>query len=449
MLTFERFLEHHQADQLWFPGAKVLLAVSGGVDSMVMWDLFKRTDCVIGIAHMHFGLREKEADRDQLFVEEQAKVSLTPVYSTQRDTRAYAAAHGISIETAARALRYTWLESIRQQEGYDFIATGHHADDDAETMLMHLTRGTGVKGMGGIPVRNGHVIRPLLFATRQEIYTYARTHQIPFVEDSTNSDTQITRNHFRHAVIPQLEKINPAFTHTMQENAIHFREAAVLMQERVDQLLSKWVRQIGDTMHVLQKPLCAHPAAATLLYHWLGPYGFQAEQCKQILRAAGHSGKQFLSVDYRLITTRTEFILVHQEASAIQTQYIDTDVTSIHAGPFTLQFRTLPFASGMSLDTAADMAQFDLALLQWPLMIRPWQKGDYMYPYGVYKSGTNKPGKKKLSDLFTDAKYHLLDKERAVVLCSGEHILWVPGLRQDARFIVSKKTTKVLRVQVK
>ena len=444
----DQFRQYITSVYTWQPTDRVLLAISGGVDSMVMMHLFREAKIEFGIAHMHFGLRGEESDRDSAFVREQAMLAGVPFYEKQVDTRSFAAENQLSIETAARALRYTWFEEIRASENYTLIATAHHAQDAAESMLMHLIRGTGLKGMTGITPVYGHVIRPLLFATRDAVLQYAIDNRIPFVEDSSNVDTTFRRNFVRHQILPACVEVNPAFISTMQQNARHFREGYMLMQERVDVLLRKWLRTHGAEVHMPVKPVMSHEAAETLLFAWLSPYGFNQHQIQDIMRSAGRSGNQFVSEHFRLITTQAHFILCHIEAAEVTAQYVDQDTHSISSGKWKLQLQVLDMSPHLRLHNNSKYIYFDADKLTWPLLVRAWKKGDYMYPFGLHKTSSNKPAKKKLSDLFTDAKYALTDKENALILCSGDHIVWVAGLRQDSRFTVTSHTKRVLRISV-
>lgn len=430
------------------PTDKVLLAVSGGVDSMVMLHFFRQAELSIGVAHMHFGLRGDESDRDAAFVREYCRAAGIEFHEQKVDTRHYAADHHMSIETAARHLRYTWLEEIRSSAGYDCIATAHHGDDAAESMLMHLIRGTGLKGMTGISPRRGNLIRPLLFSSRNAILQYAQENSIRFIEDSSNQEITYRRNFVRHQIIPACLEMNPGFVATMQSNARHFSEGFHLMQERIDQLLIKWVKPVGDELRMPIKPLLKHPAANTLLFAWLSPFGFNEQQCQQIVQGAGKSGNQYLSSNYRLVTTQTQFILCHLDSTSITTQLINSDCHRVAAGKWTLHFSVINMSPAINIEFGKSYVYFDADKLTWPLLIRAWKPGDYMYPLGMHKKDSHKPAKKKISDLFTDAKFALPDKENTALVCSGEHIIWAVGLRQDGRFAVTAKTKKVLRVTI-
>lgn len=447
-LTPQIFQAHLRSTGLCGPEDRLLLAVSGGLDSMAMWHLFRMSGFTVGVAHMHFQLRDTDADADQQFVEEAARASNTPFHTTRVSAREYARQHKLSIEEAARILRYQWLEDIRSANGYTHICTAHHGDDQAETMLMHLVRGTGVKGLSGIPLRSQQVIRPLLFTDRATLSAYCSEHQVQYREDATNADTDIRRNFIRHKVMPLLRELNPSLIQTMRENAERMGDAAGLMQERSDALLHRWLTVKGDDIQLPIKRITHHKAGRSLLYHWLSAYGFNNDQCAQIWEAAGNSGRQFLSATHRLVTTGSHFLLTGHQPSAISMVYIDQEQRAVQFGKSVLHFEILRHAPGLSVHTSPDTALFDAEKLQWPLTLRIWEKGDYLYPLGLTKPKSGKPGKKKVSDLLVDIKMSIPDKERTPVLMSGDQIIWVAGVRQDGRFAVTGKTTRILRVHL-
>lgn len=447
-LTPQIFKAHLRSTGLCGPEDRLLLAVSGGLDSMAMWHLFRMAGFTLGVAHVHFELRDADADADQRFVEEAARSANTPFFTTRVATREYARQHKMSIEEAARILRYQWLEEIRAANGYTHICTAHHGDDQAETMLMHLVRGTGVKGLSGIPSVSQQVIRPLLFTDRAALSDYCREHNVPYREDATNADTDIRRNFIRHKVMPLLRELNPSLIQTMRENAERIKDAAELMQERSDALLHRWLTVKGDDIVLPIRRITHHKAGRSLLYHWLSAYGFNNDQCAQIWEAAGNSGRQFLSPTHRVVTTSSHFLLTGHPPTSTSMIHIDRDQGAVQFGKSVLHFELFRHAPGLSLHSAADTALFDAEKLQWPLTLRIWEKGDYLYPLGLTKPKSGKPGKKKVSDLLVDIKMSIPDKERTPVLLSGDHILWVAGVRQDGRFAVTGKTAQVLRVRI-
>jgi len=444
--AFEHYIAKHALCQ---PGDTILLAVSGGMDSMAMWHLFQTSGYTFHIAHVHFGLRDTEADRDRYFVENHARSAVVPCHIRHVQTTAYAKEHKLSVEEAARNLRYEVLLAIAAEHGCNKIATAHHLNDQAETLLLNLTRGTGIKGMSGIPVINGKVIRPLLFAQREEIAAYCGQHGIEFIQDSTNEDMQFRRNYVRHQIIPAFERINPAFIKTMERNAAHFKAADHFAQIAIHKLLKKWiVRHHGD-MQLPVKPLLHHPYTLTILYTWLSPYGFREDQCMQIADALLRPGKVFHTDLARLITGSRHLILCDNAAQDVQTLLLEKKQATIISGGVSMEISLIKNQPGLQVQNSAESVFFDADLLQWPLMLRGWCKGDYMYPAGLFKKDTGKPAKKKVSDIFTDAKWSLRDKEQAIILLSGEHIIWVLALRSDIRFQVSEHTKTVARFRLK
>lgn len=428
--------------------ARILLAVSGGVDSVVMTYLLASANYTIGIAHVNFQLRDGDAEKDEAFVKNLATSLNVPFFTTSVDTKKYASANKLSIEEAARNIRYQWLEEIRIQNSYDFIATAHHLNDHAETMLMHLTSGTGLQGMHGIRARNGNIIRPLLFATREQIETYASEHQLTFCTDVTNNSDVYLRNAFRKQVIPFLQQTNPSFLQTMATNAQHFREAHLLADERAVMLLHKWLKTTPTAISLPIKPITNHPAASTLLHTWLAPFGFTHAQITELATQQHVSGKQFLTNTHRLIVDRKHFLLTSYPQVNANIQIIENPSGSYHIKNGKLKIEKMAMHPNINLQASNNIAYFDADKIEFPLTLRVWQKGDYMYPLGLFKKGKTKPGKKKISDILTDARIAIPEKENTFVLCSGEYILWLIGIRSDERFRVSNNTTNVLKISM-
>ncbi len=410
-------------------GDTVIVALSGGADSVALLHILLslRYKCVA--AHCNFHLRSEESERDEQFVRSLCQEWHVPLYVQPFDTEVYARTNRLSIEMAARDLRYVWFRELAAQVQAQAVAVAHHADDQAETMLMNLVRGTGLRGMCGMPVRNGIVVRPLLCCTRQSIEDYLRTRHIPFVTDSTNAQTDYRRNKFRLVVLPALEQINPSIRQTLAEARNHFAGYRLIVQTYMEQAAARLVREKDGRLHIDTERLLSGPAPETVLYELLSPYGFNAAQIAQLYAALGSTpGKRFESPTHCAIKDRTEIIIDKKRDRRQAAPEIDLNIRPRRA---TEQF---PAAD-------AHVAFFDADKLRGPLSLRHWQAGDTFCPIGL-------KGKKKISDFFTDIKLDLQQKQDVWLLLSGNEIAWVIGFRMDDRFKVTGQTRQIAEISV-
>ncbi len=421
------------------PGeSPTLLAVSGGIDSVCMAHLFHAAGLDFGIAHCNFQLRGADADADEAFVEELAKGLNKRFYAKRFDVAAMVEEEGISVQMAARKLRYSWFEDLLDQHNFEQVATAHNLNDAVETVVMNLIRGTGIKGLTGIPVRNGRVIRPLLFATRADIEGMVRTLNLPFREDRSNRETKYHRNRIRHELIPVMQAINPAFLETFRSNMAAFEGSREILEVQTAEKRLKLFNatEQGYCIRVgeLQKlfPLKAW------LYELFSPYGFNQAQCKELeglLEA--DSGKQLQSPSYCIYKDREHLFLNRKkEQPAFERYYIDEPGSEVHL-PFRLKLEVLQRDELEAIPGEAETACLDLDKLNFPLIFRRWQDGDYFYPLGM-------GGMKKLSDFFIDRKIPLPQKASTWIMCSGKKIVWVMGQRIDHRFRITPTTQRVL-----
>jgi tRNA(Ile)-lysidine synthase len=420
----------------------ILLAVSGGIDSTVMAHLFNQAKYRFAIAHCNFCLRGKESDEDEDFVKRLAKQLKVPFFTEKFDTSSIASQQGTSIQMAARDLRYSWFEKIRRDHGFAYVATAHHQDDQAETFLINLIRGTGIAGLHGIPVKNGAVIRPLMFAFRKDIEEYATHHQINYRTDHTNNETKYLRNKIRHELIPLLCNINPEFTRGLTASI-----SRISAFEQVgNQVMKTWCRdaittdgkdQFIDIQHLL-KSEPVEPYAWALL----SPYGFNETQVANILGCLDkETSKTIFSATHRLMKDRQRLILSLLEPK--------TQDKSFKIGlfakkkrmskPVRLDFERISDVINYKIPVSSNIASFDAGKLQFPLTLRKWQHGDAFFPFGMKK-------KKKVSDFFIDQKFSLKEKEQAWFLCSGNDIMWIIGHRIDHRYRVTSATREVVCV---
>ncbi len=419
---------------------RVLLAVSGGVDSMVMADLFHKAGVKHGLAHCNYKLRGIASDQDEQLVRDYALQHNIDIHCVAFPTFDLAKTEKASIQVLARRLRYEWLDSIRSAEGYDFIATAHHINDAAETMLYNLAKGCGIRGLHGIAERTGHIVRPLLFATRAEIHAYAEANNIIWREDESNAGSYYMRNKIRHEVVPVFKAINPQWERTMEANIQRFRDAEALFQYAVEAISRQVCSTNPDGSRVIHLgALEDFPAAATVLYEILRPLGFTPGQVAGILAVkAGHSGALFCSPAYRLLINRGDAHVVREQGGEDKEITIDETVQSVSLAEGNLE---IIHCQGKPAVFNADphIAVLDTAQLSWPLKMRHWHAGDFFFPLGM------KGRRKKLQDLFTDEKLSRFEKEKVWVLETAEgKICWVLGLRIDESFRIRPETSEYI-----
>lgn len=430
-----------QRDLLKYDSTPVIAGVSGGADSVALLDILHTLGYNCIIAHCNFHLRGKESDSDEAFVEKLAGHLNLPYHKIDFDTVGYAELKGISIEMAARDLRYEWFDKLLHEHKAQAIAVAHHADDSAETMLMNLIRGTGLKGITGIPARNGQIVRPLLSCYRSEIETYLTQRHLQYVTDSTNISLDYTRNKIRNQIIPLLEEINPSVRYTLNDNRQRFEEAYQLYKQEIDKIKDKVISTKDDITCIDTRDLTAHPAASSILFEILSPCGFNNSQVKQIAANMNDEpGKQFFSATHRLIIDRNELIVCKQENITDENyRILETDVEL--KVPFEIYLRKIEITPDFSPSKDALKVHLDLSKLTFPLELRRWQAGDSFQPYGM-------KGVKKLSDYFTDLKLNLLEKENIWILTSADKIVWVVGHRIDDNFKIDKNTRQVLEIKI-
>ena len=417
---------------------KLLVAVSGGLDSMVMLHLLHNAGIKIVAAHCNFGLRGIESDIDEVFVKTEAGKLGIPCRVEHFDTSAYAEQNGVSIQMAARELRYRWFHEISARENFDAIAIAHNSDDRIETLFINLARGTGIRGMVGIRPKNGKIIRPLLFASRNEIEQYAKTHGVSFREDSSNNTDIYARNHIRHHAIPGLEHYFPGMKHAIERGMEHFSEVELFYNEAIERYKKEIVSTVRDLTYINLCGLIQSPSPPTLLYEILKPYGFPNSVASEILDEKEHlSGRQFFSDTHRLVHDRQTLVVQNLYNEIPQEYLIDEQCSNMDA-PIRLKIDKFDHHSGFLPDTAPDTACLDGDKLQFPLLLRKWKHGDTFRPLGMKQM-------KKLSDFFIDAKLSLIEKERLWIMISDGQIAWIVGLRIDDRFKITDKTKKIVK----
>lgn len=427
---------------LFQPSANILLAVSGGADSVVMAGLFYQAGFQFGIAHANFKLRAEESDRDELFVRNLAEKYKVKFFVRHFETDKFARQNKLSIQVAARQLRYEWFNELVIKHGYDRIATAHHLDDQVESFLINLARGTGIAGLHGIPLRQGKIIRPMMFTGRKEIEAYARTNNIEFVKDSSNLSVKYTRNRIRLKVIPQLELVNPAFRQELTHTIGHIRDAEIIYRQTVDQKRKEIFHRKGDEFIIAADQFFSLKPLTTWAFELLSPFGFNQANIKDIIGMSDAiPGKEVQSATHRLIKDRDQLIIAPRGKPGLETTFlITTDDLAKKAikFPVNIGFETLHEIPAKFADPAIT-AYLDIDKLDFPLLIRKWKRGDFFYPMGM-------PRRKKLSDFFTDQKFSIVEKEKQWLICSGKDIAWVIGHRIDDRYKLTSSTRRILKI---
>ena len=426
MLT--KFQHHIEQNFPQLKDKKLLLAVSGGIDSMVLLDLFYKLRFDICVVHCNFQLRGKESDADEMLVRETCQDRFIPYFIESFDTLEFAKENKLSIQLAARKLRYDWFQEIISL-GFDYVLTAHHLDDNVETFLINFTRGTGLEGLTGIPAQNENVIRPLLPFSREEIENYAKEYNIQWREDSSNASDKYFRNKLRHDIVPTLKELNTGFLDSFQNTLRHLQQAESLVNDASKLVYEKVVEVKENQLEIHLKPLLEFQNYKAYLYQWLKEYGFSAWNDIYDLVEA-QSGKQVFSETHVLLKDREKLILSERKSTDKSEVFIIESLDSKVNIPLKLSF-----SKAVNIfETHSNCIFVDENKLKFPLTIRKWKEGDYFYP-----SGMN--GKKKLSKYFKDEKYSLFDKENQWLLCSEDQIVWVIGKRADDRF-TSKETTQ-------
>ena len=432
----DRFREFIRQKDLCRDTDRILLSVSGGVDSVVMLDLFLKNGYKTGLAHCNFGLRGNESDGDEDFVKKLAEERDVACYIEHFETEKIASEKRISTQMAARELRYEWFEEIRLVEGYDYIATGHNFNDSVETMVFNLIKGTGLKGLTGIPAKTGKVIRPLLFAGREEIEAYASENNIEFRNDSSNASVKYHRNYIRHEILPDFRHINPGFDLTIRNTLERLAGIQRFVNDWLEKAKESYRFEKGKDIY-LKNDFFSRINEPALLYEVISKYGFNYDQSESIISGlVSEAGKVFYSEGFTLNVDRDHLIISPRKQVEEHFEISRKDELLV-TDRFNLTFEILETTPELSPDR--HIAYLDLEKLHYPLVLRNWEKGDWFVPLGM-------KGKKKLSDFMIDKKIPLNLKKRMMVLLSKGSIAWVAGHRIDDRFKIESKTRKILKI---
>ncbi|SDD64427.1 tRNA lysidine(34) synthetase TilS [Niabella drilacis] len=432
-----RFLKYIYQGHLFTAKDRLLLAVSGGVDSVVLGQLCKEASFDFGVAHCNFQLRGAASDRDEEFVKALAENWAVPFYSIRFNTSEFATVNRLSIQEAARELRYQWFEEIRKKEGFDYILTAHHANDNIETLLMNFFRGTGINGLTGIKEKNGALVRPLLFAKRTALEQFLQDQSLSFVQDASNLKDDYTRNFIRNRLLPEIASVYPEAEQNLVHNVQRFREINALYQQSVMQYRKKLVTQKGNELFIPVLLLLKTVAPLTVLFEIIKDYGFSAGQLPEVFALTGSdSGRFTASATHRVIRDRKHLIIAPLAPSERSRILIEQPGTYFF-DEGTLHFR-LKENTG-SIPATAATVWLDARQVQFPIQLRPWRTGDYFYPLGMVK-------KKKVARFLIDQKLTATGKEKVWVLEMQQKILWVIGHRIDHRFRVTDTTREVVEI---
>lgn len=428
-MNYKKRIQHFIEERNLFAlNDKVLVALSGGADSValfrVLTDLGYKCEC----AHCNFHLRGEESDRDENFVRSLCNEIHIPLHIKHFDTEFYAKEKQISIEMAARELRYNWFEELRKETGATVIAVAHHRDDSVETFLLNLIRGTGINGLKGIQAKNGYIVRPLLETSREDILNYLDYLKQDYVTDSTNLQDEYLRNKIRLNLLPIMKEMNPSIMESIQETSQKLSEVANIYNQNRKEILKTSIQTTkeGDTLHI--QTILEDSAPLSLLHEWLSPVGFNPSQIKDIHQSLKkeQSGKQFISNEWKLLRDREHLILQHKK--------IEENVPEI-------SIETMEINNDFILLKDKNIACLDADKVVLPLEIRKWKKGDKFVPFGM-------KGQKKVSDYLTDKKYSLFQKEKQYVACSEGKIVWLIGERTDDRFKITEKSKRAVILKI-
>lgn len=411
------------------------------MDSVVLADLLHKSGYKFSIAHCNFQLRGMEAKSDSKFCENFAKSIDADCHLINFETTDYAKKHKLSIQMAARELRYNWFKELCDKHDYSHVLTAHHANDNIETILVNLIRGTGIKGLKGIEAKQRNIVRPLLFATKEMILEYAEKEHLAHQEDSSNREVKYKRNFIRHQVIPELKKLNPALEQTLTTSIHYFKQSSEIVEQFANLKFKEICKEENQQLKIDITLILKEPQKETLLFEWLHDKGFKASQIDQLtesLNAEQPVGKTFSSSTHQLVVDRKYIIVQENQNIDQQKEYIISSIDYTSHLPIPLAFE---ITDDVSIPSSQNEIKIPYTENLFPLTLRKWKQGDKFQPLGM-------KGSKKLSDFFKDQKFSLFDKENTWILANKEYIIWVVGYRMDERCRILEGTKKILRISI-
>jgi len=461
MSLLNKFINNIQQENLFQKNDYLLLAVSGGADSVALCELCFQAGFHFEIAHCNFQLRGEESQRDEEFVRQLAEKYWSKVFIKKFDTKKYAEEKKISIQIAARELRYEWFDELLKEEfagSYhsasnlipdstnliphtSYLLTAHHANDNIETLLMNFFKGTGIKGLQGILSNQGKIIRPLLFAKKKEIISFIKENNLEFVEDSSNSSEKYTRNYFRLQLIPSIQNVFPYVEENLINNIERFKEIEVLYLQSIELHKKNLLEQKGNEVHIPVLKLLKSKPLKTIVYEIIKDFNFTAHQTGEAVHLLNsESGKYISSATHRILKNRKWLIIAPVNNFLAQHILINKSDKEIVFELGKLIFKNEAFTNE-KISTSNLTAMLDAKNITFPLLLRKWKPGDYFYPLGMQK-------KKKLSKFFIDQKISLTEKEKVWVIESDKRIIWIIGKRIDDRFKITEKTKNVVSIHL-
>jgi len=436
----EKFDSHIKKKFPFIEGKKLLIAISGGIDSVVLTYLLKKLNHQVFLAHCNFQLRDNESDLDEKFVLELGKKLDIKTFSTKFDTKDYAEKNKLSVQIAARELRYAFFDKLVEENNLDFTVTAHHADDNLETFLINLTRKTGLEGLTGIPEKNNNIIRPLLPFSREQIHNFAKQNAINWREDQSNSETKYIRNKIRHEVIPILKEINPSLLESFNQTTEFLDQSSSIVSDRIEMISKEIISFEKEHIKFDVQKIKALNNPKAYLYYFLKDYGFKEwNNVEELL--SSQSGKQLENNEYILFKDRDFLLLTKKEKFTFRNQkvyQINNNNTSELEIPFKIHIENTTKTKVVGKKTIL----VDKNLVFYPLILRQKKDGDFFYPTGM-------TGKKKVSKFFKDEKLSALDKNNVWLLCdSNDQVIWIIGKRQDRRFTINSKTKSIVKISI-
>ncbi len=435
------FLKFGKDQKLFITENKVLLAVSGGLDSVAMAELFSRAEIPFSIAHCNFSLRGTESDADAEFVKNLAKGYGVKFHSKKFNTESYARKEKVSTQLAARDLRYQWFRELLKEENYQSLATAHHLDDSIETFFINLMRGTGINGLSGIPVKTAEFIRPLSCFTRKEILDFAKKENLKWREDSSNASDDYLRNKIRHKLVPVLNELQPEFNSVMQKNLEHIRQSAALQAEITSSLKKKYLKLTSkDNWKLNLRSLLKEPESKAKLQLILSDLGLKVAILDNMF-TSGATGKLFYIGEFSLLKDRGNLLIKKSRDKNPASISLNGTEEEFQYDDMKFFVKTGEFKPGQIISKESGTQQLDAGKLNFPLQLRPWEAGDYFYPLGMRS-------KKKLSDFLIDAKVNRFEKENCLVLLSGKDIVCILGHRIDERYKITDQTSSIFTIKI-